>query len=204
MLKDKNNDFFKELVKYHISGQLKVAPEHCSAAVLDKMGKPHIDAYIEFSKKYFDYTKRIGKEQYLVPYLMSSHPGATLKDAVKLAEFIKKEHLHPEQVQDYYPTPGTISTAMFYTELDPYTLEPVYVAKNPHDKAMQRALMQYFNPKNYDLVEEALKRAGRQDLIGLGSNCLIKPRPGTKQTKAKQSYGKNGNNNRYGKKKKNK
>ena len=129
MLKDKNNDFFKELVKYHISGQLKVAPEHCSAAVLDKMGKPHIDAYIEFSKKYFDYTKRIGKEQYLVPYLMSSHPGATLKDAVKLAEFIKKEHLHPEQVQDYYPTPGTISTAMFYTELDPYTLEPVYVAK---------------------------------------------------------------------------
>jgi UPF0313 protein RUM_22170 len=203
MLKDKNNDFFKELVKYHISGQLKVAPEHCSAAVLDKMGKPHIDAYIEFSKKYFDYTKRIGKEQYLVPYLMSSHPGATLKDAVKLAEFIKKEHLHPEQVQDYYPTPGTISTAMFYTELDPYTLEPVYVAKNPHDKAMQRALMQYFNPKNYDLVEEALKRAGRQDLIGLGSNCLIKPRPGTKQTKAKQSYGKNGNN-RYGKKKKNK
>ncbi len=167
------------------------------------MGKPHIDAYIEFSKKYFDYTKRIGKEQYLVPYLMSSHPGATLKDAVKLAEFIKKEHLHPEQVQDYYPTPGTISTAMFYTELDPYTLEPVYVAKNPHDKAMQRALMQYFNPKNYDLVEEALKRAGRQDLIGLGRNCLIKPRPGTKQTKAKQSYGKNGNN-RYGKKKKNK
>ena len=202
MLKDKNDDFFKELVKYHISGQLKVAPEHCSAAVLDKMGKPHIDAYIEFSKKYFDYTKRIGKEQYLVPYLMSSHPGATLKDAVKLAEFIKKEHLHPEQVQDYYPTPGTISTAMFYTELDPYTLEPVYVAKNPHDKAMQRALMQYFNPKNYDLVEEALKRAGRQDLIGFGSNCLIKPRPGTKQTKAKQSYGKKGNN-RYGKKKKN-
>lgn len=132
---------------------------------------------------------------------MSSHPGATLKDAVKLAEFIKKEHLHPEQVQDYYPTPGTISTAMFYTELDPYTLEPVYVAKNPHDKAMQRALMQYFNPKNYDLVEEALKRAGRQDLIGLGSNCLIKPRPGTKQTKAKQSYGKNGNN-RYGKRRK--
>jgi hypothetical protein len=131
-----------------------------------------------------------------------SHEGY-LKFAVKLAEFIKKEHLHPEQVQDYYPTPGTISTAMFYTELDPYTLEPVYVAKNPHDKAMQRALMQYFNPKNYDLVEEALKRAGRQDLIGLGSNCLIKPRPGTKQTKAKQSYGKNGNN-RYGKKKKNK
>lgn len=179
LLCDKNDEFFKELVKYHVSGQLKVAPEHCSAAVLDKMGKPHIKAYKEFSKRYFTYTKSIGKEQYLVPYLMSSHPGATLKDAVELAEFIKSEKLHPEQVQDFYPTPGTISTAMYYTELDPYTLEKVYVAKTPHDKALQRALMQYFNPKNYDLVYEALKKAGRNDLIGTSSKCLIKPKSNT-------------------------
>lgn len=189
LLCDKNDEFFKELVKYHVSGQLKVAPEHCSAAVLDKMGKPHIQAYKEFSKRYFSFTKSIGKEQYLVPYLMSSHPGATLKDAVELAEFIKSEKLHPEQVQDFYPTPGTISTAMYYTELDPYTLEKVYVAKNPHDKALQRALMQYFNPKNYDLVYEALKKAGRHDLIGTSPKCLIKPKnnmPNTNQ----QSRGK--------------
>ena len=176
LLCDKNDEFFKELVKHHVSGQLKVAPEHCSAAVLDKMGKPHIKAYKEFSKKYFTYTKSIGKEQYLVPYLMSSHPGATLRDAVELAEFIKSEKLHPEQVQDFYPTPGTISTAMYYTELDPYTLEPVFVAKTPHEKAMQRALMQYFNPKNYDLVYEALKKAGRGDLIGTSPKCLIAPK----------------------------
>lgn len=176
LLCDNNDAFFKELVEHHVSGQLKVAPEHCSAAVLDKMGKPHIEAYKEFSKRYFKYTKSIGKEQYLVPYLMSSHPGATLKNAVELAEFIKSEHLHPEQVQDFYPTPGTIATAMYYTELDPYTLEPVYVAKNPQDKAMQRAIMQYFNPKNYDLVIEALKRAGRTDLIGHGEKCLIVPK----------------------------
>lgn len=176
LLCDKNDEFFKELVKHHVSGQLKVAPEHCSAAVLDKMGKPHIKAYKEFSKRYFTYTKSIGKEQYLVPYLMSSHPGATLKDAIELAEFIKSEKLHPEQVQDFYPTPGTISTAMYYTELDPYTLEKVYVAKTPHDKALQRALMQYFNPKNYDLVYEALKKAGRHDLIGTSPKCLIKPK----------------------------
>lgn len=176
LLCDKSDEFFKELVKYHVSGQLKVAPEHCSAAVLDKMGKPHIKAYKEFSKKYFTFTKSIGKEQYLVPYLMSSHPGATLKDAVELAEFIKNEKLHPEQVQDFYPTPGTISTAMYYTEMDPYTLEKVYVAKTPHEKAMQRALMQYFLPKNYNLVYEALKKAGRGDLIGVSSKCLIKPK----------------------------
>ncbi len=176
MLCDKNDAFFKELVKYHVSGQLKVAPEHCSAAVLDKMGKPHIQAYREFSKKYFNLTKSFGKEQYLVPYLMSSHPGATLKDAIELAEFIRDEKLHPEQVQDYYPTPGTISTAMYYTEMDPYTLEPVFVAKTPHDKALQRALMQYFIPKNYDLVYEALKKANRYDLIGTSPKCLIKPK----------------------------
>lgn len=198
MLKDKDDEFFRELVKYHVSGQLKVAPEHCSAAVLDKMGKPHIEAYLTFAKKYFSYTKSIGKEQYLVPYLMSSHPGATLKDAVELALFIKKEHLHPEQVQDFYPTPGTISTAMFYTELDPYTLKPVYVAKSPHEKALQRALMQYFVPKNHALVEEALKKAGRLDLIGTTPNCLIRPlhpqaqANGRNNNSKKPTYRKNG------------
>lgn len=194
LLCDKNDNFFKELVKHHVSGQLKVAPEHCSAAVLDKMGKPHIKMYKEFSKKYFTYTKSIGKEQYLVPYLMSSHPGATLKDAVELAEFIKSEKLHPEQVQDFYPTPGTISTAMYYTELDPYTLEKVYVAKTPHDKALQRALMQFFNPANYELVYEALKKTGRHDLIGTSPKCLIKPKnnlPNTNQ-RVRGRYAKKG------------
>ena len=187
MLCDKNDAFFKELVEHHVSGQLEVAPEHCSATVLDKMGKPHIKAYKEFSKKYFNYTKSIGKEQYLVPYLMSSHPGATLKDAVELAEFIRDEKLHPEQVQDYYPTPGTISTAMYYTELDPYTLEKVFVAKTPHDKALQRALMQYFIPKNYDLVYEALKKSGRSDLIGTSKKCLIKPKQGIQNNKVNKN-----------------
>lgn len=174
MLEDKSEEFFKELVQYHVSGQLKVAPEHCAAAVLDKMGKPHIEAYIRFAKRYFELSKSAGKEQYVVPYLMSSHPGSTLSDAVDLALFIKQQGLHPEQVQDFYPTPGTISTAMFYTELDPYTLEPVYVAKDPHDKAMQRALMRYFDPKNRAIVEEALKKAHRTDLIGSSPDCLIK------------------------------
>lgn len=195
MLCDKDDTFFRELVEHHISGQLKVAPEHCSAAVLDKMGKPHIEAYLQFSKKYFDYTKKIGKEQYLVPYLMSSHPGATLQDAVELALFIKREHLHPEQVQDFYPTPGTIATAMFYTELDPYTLQPVYVAKNPHDKAMQRALMQYFNPKNRALVEEALKKAGRTDLIGTSETCLIRPLHPQKAAESAHFHPKTNNRN---------
>lgn len=175
MLKDKDDTFFKELVKYHVSGQLKVAPEHCSAVVLDKMGKPHIDAYVEFSKKYFEITDSVGKEQYLVPYLMSSHPGSTLKEAVELAVFLKKRHIRPEQVQDFYPTPGTISTCMFYTGLDPYTMQEVYVAKTPHDKALQRALLQYYVPKNRALVEEALRKAGRADLIGTGEKCLIRP-----------------------------
>lgn len=174
LCEDKDETFFRELVRYHISGQLKVAPEHCSAAVLDRMGKPHIESYLRFAKKYFDYTKQIGKEQYIVPYLMSSHPGATLNDAVELALFIKKQNLHPEQVQDFYPTPGTVSTAMYYTGLDPYTLKEVYVARNPHEKAMQRALMQYYVPSNRGLVEEALKITRRTDLIGDGKNCLIK------------------------------
>ena len=195
LLCDKNDDFFKELVKHHVSGQLKVAPEHCSAVVLDKMGKPHIEAYKEFSRRYFNFTKSIGKEQYLVPYLMSSHPGATLKDAVELAEFIKSEKLHPEQVQDFYPTPGTISTAMYYSELDPNTLKPVFVAKTPHDKALQRALMQYYNPKNYDLVYEALMKCGRNDLIGTSSKCLIAPKFNDRVQNSKMQNSKKGYNN---------
>lgn len=144
LMEDKSDEFITELIKYHISGQLKVAPEHCSAAVLDKMGKPHIEAYKRFQKKFYEITGRVQKEQYLVPYLMSSHPGSTIKEAVELAVFLKENNLHPEQVQDFYPTPGTISTCMFYTGLDPYTMKPVYVAKDPHDKALQRALLQYF------------------------------------------------------------
>ncbi len=197
LLQDRDDTFFRELVENHVSGQLKVAPEHCSAAVLDKMGKPHIEAYIEFSKRYFRYTGEVNKEQYLVPYLMSSHPGSTLDDAIELACFLKKNHIRPEQVQDFYPTPGTISTCMFYTELDPYTMEPVYVAKNPHDKALQRALLQYYNPKNYKLCEEALKKAHRYDLIGNGKNCLIK---GSVQQNRNNSNARNRNSYGRGKK----
>ncbi|MBR2315479.1 MAG: YgiQ family radical SAM protein [Clostridia bacterium] len=197
MLKDKDDTFFKELVKYHVSGQLKVAPEHCSAAVLDKMGKPHIQAYIEFSKRYFQLSSNVNKEQYLVPYLMSSHPGSTLDDAIELAQFLKKRHIRPEQVQDFYPTPGTISTCMFYTGLDPYTMKEVYVAKTLKDKAMQRALLQYFNPNNKELVVEALKRAGRTDLIGTRSECLVNV-PGFRNT-ANKSNGRNNRNSKGGK-----
>ena len=193
LLEDKDDSFFRELVAHHVSGQLKVAPEHCSAAVLDKMGKPHIEAYVKFSKKYFSYTQKEGKEQYLVPYLMSSHPGSTLKEAVELALFLKKIGIRPEQVQDFYPTPGTVSTCMYYTGLDPYTMKEVSVAKDPHEKAMQRALLQYFNPKNADLVREALKRAGRHDLIGNSDKCLVRlARGGSQQrpTANKKPYGK--------------
>ena len=196
LLQDKDDSFFKELVEHHVSGQLKVAPEHCSAAVLDKMGKPHIEAYIEFSKRYFQYTGEIDKEQYLVPYLMSSHPGSTLNDAIDLALFLKKNHIRPEQVQDFYPTPGTISTTMFYTGLDPYTMEDVYSAKNPHDKALQRALLQYYNPKNFALVEEALRKAKRFDLIGTDPKCLVRPQnPAYQKQGAGRNNGKNNNKN---------
>lgn len=188
LLKDKDDTFFRELVENHVSGQLKVAPEHCSASVLDKMGKPHIEAYIDFSRRYFQYTGEVNKEQYLVPYLMSSHPGSTIDDAIELALFLKKNHIRPEQVQDFYPTPGTISTCMFYTELDPYTMEKVYVAKSEHDKAMQRALLQYFNPKNQHLVEEALKRAKRYDLIGYDNKCLIRPSGNSQQRKNQNHF----------------
>jgi len=167
LMQDKNDEFIKELIKYHVSGQLKVAPEHCSAVVLDKMGKPHIEAYKAFQKRFYEITKSIGKEQYLVPYLMSSHPGSTLKEAVELALFLRDNKIRPEQVQDFYPTPGTISTCMFYTGLDPYTMQKVYVPKSPHEKAMQRALLQYFRPQNREIVKEALIKAGRRDLIGV-------------------------------------
>lgn len=175
MLEDKNNEFFSELVKYHISGQLKVAPEHCIDSVLDYMGKPHIDVYEKFMERYKKLNDRYSKEQYVVPYLMSSHPGSTLQDAVALAEYLNKMGRQPEQVQDFYPTPGTISTCMYYTEIDPMTMKSVYVAKSFHDKAMQRALLQWKRPDKRKLVIEALKEAGREDLIGFGPECLVRP-----------------------------
>ena len=190
LIYDKCDDFFKELVRDHVSGQLKVAPEHCSKNVLNLMGKPEISVFNKFRKKFFDYSKEAGKEQYLVPYLMSSHPGSTLKEAVELAVFLKKRRIRPEQVQDFYPTPGTISTCMFYTGLDPYTMQEVYVAKTPHDKALQRALLQYYEPRNRDLVEEALRKAGRADLIGNSDKCLIRPRQ--QNNSARRAGGYNG------------
>ncbi len=176
LMYDKNDAFFKELVEHHVSGQLKVAPEHVSDAVLDKMGKPRRQLFDRFVHKFNQLTKAIHKEQYLVPYLMSSHPGSTLNDAIILAEYIRDMGYNPEQVQDFYPTPLTLSTTMYYTELDPRTMEPVYVPKTPHEKAMQRALIQYRNPKNYDLVKEALLKSNRGDLIGYQPSCLIRPR----------------------------
>lgn len=173
---DKSDKFFKELVEHHVSGQLKVAPEHVSDKVLQKMNKPKRDLYDKFVKKYYDINKQINKEQYLVPYLMSSHPGSTLKEAIELALYIRDLKYYPEQVQDFYPTPGTLSTCMYYTELDPRTMEKVYVPKTKEEKAMQRALIQYKHPKNYNLVKKALIQAGREDLIGFSKSCLIKPR----------------------------
>lgn len=173
MLKDPDDAFFKELVRYHISGQLRVAPEHCSNEVLDQMGKPHIEAYRRFQKMYEEETKRFGKEQYLVPYLMSSHPGSTLSDAIALAKFLKETHVHPDQVQDFYPTPGTVSTCIYHTGINPMTGETVYVPKTPDEKAMQRALLQYYKPENREIVRKALIKAGRRDLIGNGPDCLI-------------------------------
>lgn len=173
---DKDRSFLKELCQYHVSGQLKVAPEHISDAVLHRLGKPEVKVYQDFVKAYNKMNETLGKKQYLVPYLMSSHPGSTLKEAIELAEFIRDLGYMPEQVQDFYPTPSTISTCMYYTGLDPRTMESVYVAVNPHEKAMQRALIQYRDPKNYDLVLEALHKAGRTDLIGFEKHCLIPPR----------------------------
>ena len=187
VMADKDDTFFKELVAEHVSGQLKVAPEHVSDAVLDKMGKPHIACYEAFQKRFYEITKSMGKKQYLVPYLMSSHPGSTLQDAIQLSLFLRDHGMHPEQVQDFYPTPGTISTCMYYTELDPYTMEPVYVPKSPKDKAMQRALLQYYLPQNRQIVLSALRQAGRQDLIGTKPNCLVAPN-NLRKEKTKQNY----------------
>ena len=173
LINDKDESFFKELVAHHTSGQLKVAPEHCSDNVLKCMGKPNISVYNKFKKRFYELTESMGKKQYLVPYLMSSHPGSTLNDAIELALFLKKENLHPEQVQDFYPTPGTVSTCIFYTGLDPFTLKEVYVPRTFEQKAEQRALLQYFKPENRDIVRRALKKAGRHDLIGNGKNCLV-------------------------------
>lgn len=180
LIYDKDETFFNELCKYHISGQLKVAPEHIVPKVLGKMGKPSREVYDRFTKKFYEINKKIGKEQYLVPYLMSSHPGSDLKAAVELAEYLRDLGYMPEQVQDFYPTPGTLSTCMFYTGIDPRTNEEVYVPKTPHEKAMQRALIQYRLPRNYDLVNEALHKAGRTDLIGFDKHCLIRPRRDSK------------------------
>ena len=177
LLADKKDTFFKELVQYHISGQLKVAPEHVSDAVLCRMGKPRNAVYNQFVDKYFALNRQYGMDQYLVPYLMSSHPGSTMKEAVELAEYIRDMGYNPEQVQDFYPTPSTLSTVMYYTGLDPRTMDKVYVPTDPHEKAMQRALIQYRNPKNYYLVREALIAAHREDLIGSGPKCLIRAVP---------------------------
>ncbi len=175
LLEDKDDKFFTELVKNHVSGQLKVAPEHCSAVVLDKMGKPHIEAYKKFQEKFYTITKKVKKEQYLVPYLMSSHPGSTIKEAVDLALFLKGLKIRPEQVQDFYPTPGTISTCMYYTGLDPYTMEKVYVAKTREEKSAQRALLQYYKPQNQQRIIDILKKIKRTDLIGNGNEFLVAP-----------------------------
>jgi uncharacterized radical SAM protein YgiQ len=175
ILADKDDEFLRELCANHISGQLKVAPEHVSDKVLRYMGKPGKDVYNRFVKKYFNMNKRLKKDQYLVPYLMSGHPGSDLSAAVELAEYVRDMGYNPEQIQEFYPTPGTLSTCMYYTELDPRTMKRVYVPKDPEEKAMQRALIQYRNPKNYQLVYKALVRAGREDLIGFDEKCLIKP-----------------------------
>jgi len=183
LMYDKDETFFKELVQHHISGQLKVAPEHISDQVLDKMGKPRRQLYEKFVDKYQLLNQQVGMNQYLVPYLMSSHPGSDLNSAIELAEYLRDIHHQPEQVQDFYPTPGTLSTAMYYTELDPRDMTPVYVAKSPKEKAMQRALMQYRHPKNYHLVYEALMIAHREDLIGFDKKSLIKPKGQTRPLK---------------------
>ncbi len=195
LLAENDLTFLRELCTYHVSGQLKVAPEHVSDAVLEKMGKPENRVYEAFVRQFFKMNEKIGKEQYLVPYLMSSHPGSTLKEAVELAEYCRDMGYMPEQVQDFYPTPSTISTCMYYTGLDPRTMQEVYVPKNPHEKAMQRALIQYRKPANYELVKEALLKAGRSDLIGFDEKCLIHPRQFANEKKQSRQ-GKSGYKNR--------
>lgn len=186
IMADKKRDkFIKELSEYHVSGQLKVAPEHISENVLKYMGKPAGKVYDEFREKFFRINKELGKKQYIIPYLMSSHPGSTLKDAIILAEYLRDIKYQPEQVQDFYPTPGTLSTTMFYTGLDPFTMKKVYVPKTKEEKAMQRALLQFSKPKNYNIVYDALVKAGREDLIGNGPKCLIK----SKEQRYKETHG---------------
>ena len=180
LMADPNKEFLREICQYHVSGQMRVAPEHVSDGVLKEMGKPKVEVYNSFVKEFEKINRELGLKQYIVPYLMSSHPGSTLKDAIKLAEYIRDMGYIPEQVQDFYPTPGTVSTTMYYTGLNPLTMEKVYVPRNPHEKAMQRALIQYRNPENYDLVKEALLKEHREDLIGFDPNCLIRPRKMTK------------------------
>ena len=191
LLADKKQDFLRELCEYHVSGQLKVAPEHVSAPVLALMGKPEHKVYETFCRRFSRMNERLKKEQYLVPYLMSSHPGSGLKEAVELAEYCRDLGYMPEQVQDFYPTPSTLSTCMYYTGLDPRTMKPVYVPKDPHEKAMQRALIQYRNPNLCDLVLEALRKAGRMDLVGYGPKCLIRPRGGAQNREAKNRESQN-------------
>ncbi|MDO4452987.1 MAG: YgiQ family radical SAM protein [Eubacteriales bacterium] len=202
LIYDKDESFFRELVEHHISGQLKVAPEHICDEVLSKMGKPENSVYEKFTAKYRAWNKKLGKNQYLVPYLMSSHPGSTMKEAVALAEYLRDLGYMPEQVQDFYPTPSTISTCMYYTGVDPRTMEKVYVPVNPHEKAMQRALIQYRNPKNYDLVCEALNLAGRTDLIGFDKHCLIRPKRGNMAGKISGHNGTQPRQNAAGKREK--
>lgn len=202
LMADPDDTFFKELIEYHVSGQLKVAPEHISDAVLCRMGKPENKVYEGFVKRYYKLNEKLGKKQFLVPYLMSSHPGSTLKEAIALAEYLRDIGYMPEQVQDFYPTPSTMSTVMYYTGIDPRDMKPVYICRNPHEKAMQRALIQYRNPDNYELVKEALLKAGREDLIGFDKNCLIRPRKlvgapkgkGNVSGNGKASYSKSGTN----------
>ena len=190
ILQDPNGDkFVEELVRHHVSGQLKVAPEHVSDHVLSLMGKPRHDVFLRFRKKYFDENRKAGKDQYLVPYFISSHPGCTLNDAIELAEYLRDIRSTPEQVQDFYPTPGTLSTCMYYTGLDPRTMEPVYVAKDPREKELQRCLMQYRIPENAARVREALRKAGRTDLIGTGPKCLVPPAPNERPTDRRATQG---------------
>lgn len=193
VMADSNDEFLKELCEKHISGQLRVAPEHVSDNVLRMMGKPQNSVYEKFIDRYKRVNAKTGKQQYVVPHLMSSHPGSTLKEAVELAEYVRDIGYMPEQVQDFYPTPSTISTCMYYTGVDPRTMKPVYVPHNPHEKAMQKALMMYRKPENYDLVKEALIKAGRQDLIGFDKKCLIAPRKMDRkgEHQGQRSYGKN-------------
>ena len=195
LMLDRDETFFRKLVSDHVSGQLKVAPEHCSDRVLDAMGKPHFGVYTAFRRRFFELTQEIGKEQYLVPYLMSSHPGSTMADAVTLAECLKRDHYAPEQVQDYYPTPGTASTVMYYTGIDPLTGKDVFVPTDYHEKQLQRALLQFNRPQNADAVREALHRAGRDDLIGNGEHCLIRPARTQYPPKRDEKHGKNAHGN---------